>query len=202
MSDSHENLAAQKRRLRTEILSLRNNQPDKETVSRTILDHLFSLAEYRTARTVLFYVDVRSEVRTRWALPLVLEAGKTLVVPYCAGRELELFRLTHADELLPGRFGILEPDPALRDIPHRRVAPEELDLLIVPGVAFDRRGGRLGHGHGFYDRLLGKIRPQVPKIGLAFASQIVPAVPTETHDVYLDCVVTENAVFANGISSR
>jgi 5-formyltetrahydrofolate cyclo-ligase len=192
----------QKRCLRTEVLARRAAQPDKETVSREIVERLFSLPEYQSAETVLFYVDVRSEVRTRWVFPEVLNSGKCVVVPFCVESELEIFRLWDLKELIAGRFGILEPDPSLRNLPDRRVVPEELDLLIVPGVAFDRLGGRLGHGHGFYDRLLRGVRPQVPKIGLAFECQIVTAVPMEPHDVRLDVVVTEKAVSPSRISKR
>lgn len=198
----HQSSSEQKHQLRTEALSRRAAQADKETVSRQILERLFSLPEYQAAETVLFYVDVRGEARTRWVLPDVLSSGKCLVVPYCVGTELELFRLRDLSELTAGRFGILEPDPVLRDLSDRRVAPEELDLLIVPGVAFDRRGGRLGHGFGYYDRLLARTRLRVLKIGLAFECQIVPLVPMEPHDVPLDAVITENGISSSRISSR
>ena len=79
---------------------------------------------------------------------------KRVVVPYCVGRRLELFRLTDMDELAEGTFTILEPRPELRERPERRVDVAEVDLVVVPGVAFDARGGRLGHGQGYYDRLL------------------------------------------------
>lgn len=194
--------SSQKRQLRAEVLSRREAQPDKDAVSRRIIERLVSLPVYQTANTVLFYVDVRSEVRTRWVFPEILAAGKTLVVPYCVGAELELFRLSDLSELVPGRFGILEPDPNLRSRPDRRVLPEAVDLLIVPGVAFDKSGGRMGHGFGFYDRLLTSACSDVPKIGLAFECQIVPQVPMEPHDVALDAVVTESAVYPGGISAR
>jgi 5-formyltetrahydrofolate cyclo-ligase len=192
----------QKRQLRAEALSRREAQPDKDAVSRQIVERLVSLPLYQSASAVLFYVDVRSEVRTRWFFPEVLKAGKQLIVPYCVGAELELFWLWDLNELVPGRFGILEPDPKLRHRPDRRVLPDQLDLLIVPGVAFDRLGGRVGHGFGFYDRLLKSVRPDTPKFGLAFECQIVTEVPMEPHDVALDGVVTESAVYASRISAR
>jgi 5-formyltetrahydrofolate cyclo-ligase len=201
MRDSS-SLSDQKRLLRAEALSRREAQPDKDAVSRRIIERLVSLPVYQSASAVLFYVDVRSEVRTRWFFPEVLKAGKGLIVPYCVGAELELFRLSDLSELVPGRFGILEPDPILRSFPDRRVLAGELDLLIVPGVAFDRGGGRMGHGFGFYDRLLKSVRPDTPKFGLAFECQIVTEVPMEPHDVALDGVVTESAVYASRISAR
>jgi 5-formyltetrahydrofolate cyclo-ligase len=202
MSQANPNPSNPKRLLRTEALSLREAQPDKDDVSRRIVERLVSLPIYQSARVVLFYVDVRSEVRTQWFFPEVLKAGKRLIVPYCIGAELALFRLCDLGELVPGRFGILEPDPNLRTLPDRRVLPDELNLLVVPGVAFDSRGGRMGHGFGFYDRLLASVCSDVPKIGLAFECQIVPEVPMEPHDVALDAVVTESAVYSSGISAR
>lgn len=202
MKSKSSTTSEQKSLLRAEVLARRAAQGEKEALSRRIVQRLFSLPAYQSAQTVLFYVDVRSEVRTRWAFPEVLAADKDLVVPYCVGSELELFRLRGLEELRPGRFGILEPEPRLRDRPERKVLPGELDLLIVPGVAFDRTGGRLGHGMGFYDRLLSRIRPEAAKIGLAFECQIVPAVPTEPHDVPLDTIITEVTDSRNGISPR
>ena len=190
----------QKRRLRAEVLAKRKAQPEKDAISRRIIERLFSLPVYQSAKTVLLYADVRSEVRTRWVFPEVLETGKDLIVPYCVGPELELFRLMDPAELVPGRFGIPEPEPALRDSADRKVAPEQLELLIVPGLAFDHGCERLGHGFGFYDRLLRNTRPGVLKIGIAFECQIVPQVPTEPHDVPLDAVVTEKATYRSGIS--
>lgn len=199
MSEPDPHLSEQKHLLRGEALSRRNTLLDKDALSRRVIERLVSLPEYQSAGMVLFYVDVRSEVRTRWFFPEVLQAGKRLVVPYCDGAELKLFRLLDLSELVSGRFGILEPEPKLRDHPDRGVVPDELDLLLVPGVAFDRTGGRLGHGFGFYDRLLKSAGPGIPKIGLAFACQIVPKVPMEPHDVALDAIVTEIAAYSNRI---
>ncbi len=188
----------QKARLRGEVLSQREAQTDKDALSRRILERVFSLPSYQAAGTVLFYVDVRNEVQTGWVLSEVLAADKRLVVPFCVDRELELFWLQDLKELAKGRFGILEPKPELRTLPDRRISPEELDFLVVPGVAFDRHGGRMGHGFGFYDHLLSQIPPGVPKIGLGFECQMLPRVPTEPHDVPLDTIVTEAAVYSSG----
>lgn len=193
-------LLEQKRQLRTEVLARRSAQTDKDTLSRLILERLYALPAFQVAETVLFYVDVRSEVRTRQGLSQVLDSGKQLVVPYCVERELELFCLQDLKELSSGKFGILEPELELRKRRDRQVLPEELDFLVVPGVAFDRAANRLGHGHGYYDRLLSQIRTGVPKLGLAFECQLVSHVPTEAHDVPLDGVVTEKAIYPVGMT--
>ena len=158
---------------------------------------LMALPEYQHAETVMFYVDVRSEVRTRSALEAALDSGKRIVVPYCAGDDLGLFHLEAMDELEIRTFGILEPCDRLRALPEKKVNATELDLILVPGVAFDRRGGRLGHGRGYYDRLLRDARLDTPLVALAFECQLFPEIPTEEHDVFMDKVITENEICDN-----
>jgi 5-formyltetrahydrofolate cyclo-ligase len=145
---------------------------------------------------VLYYVDVRSEVRTRDYLATALRHDKRIVVPYCVEGELELFHLTGMDELAVGMYRILEPKPELRALPEKCVGVEELDLIVVPGVAFDRAGGRMGHGKGYYDKLLEHARPDTPLVALAFECQLFPQIPMDAHDVSMDKVITEAAVYA------
>jgi 5-formyltetrahydrofolate cyclo-ligase len=154
-----------------------------------------ALPEYAAARTVMFYVDVRSEVRTRHSLPDALRGGKRVVVPYCVNNELELFWLEDMDELNIGAYRILEPRPDLRGLPEKQVAPAELDLVMVPGVAFDRRGGRMGHGFGYYDKLLQHARDDAPLVALAFECQLFAEIPTQAHDIFMDRIITELAVY-------
>jgi 5-formyltetrahydrofolate cyclo-ligase len=184
-----------KQRLREQAHAARNAQPDKDALSLTIVETFVGLPEYAAARTVLHYVDVRSEVRTRLSLPAALARGKRIVVPYCATGELGLFRLESLAELAVGTYGIQEPRADLRDLPGKRVRPEEMDLLMVPGVAFDRQGARLGHGLGYYDRLLRQARPDATLVGLAFECQLFEHVPTQPHDIFMDKVITEKAVY-------
>jgi 5-formyltetrahydrofolate cyclo-ligase len=184
-----------KARIREQAHANRNQQADKDALSQRICETFMALPEYAAARTVLFYLDVRSEVRTRHTLPAALQTGKRIVVPYCVKDELELFLLTSPDELAVGMYKILEPRPELRVLPEKRVAPAELDLIMVPGVAFDRRGARMGHGFGYYDRLLQHARPDAPLVALAFECQLFPEVPTQPHDVFMDKIITEQAVY-------
>lgn len=190
---------ALKQRIRKEALAARRALTDRESRSRLILANVLALPEVDAAETILIYVDCRSEVQTRTAIPELFSLGKTLVVPWCRDDEhLGLFHLRSLADLKPGRFGI--PEPGLEDLadPRRHVAPSQLDLLLLPGVAFDRRGGRLGHGRGYFDRLLAETRLDAFKVGLAFECQLVPQVPIDSHDVRLDAIVTEDRVCRTG----
>jgi 5-formyltetrahydrofolate cyclo-ligase len=124
-----------------------------------------------------------------------LAEGKTVVVPYMDSARIHLFRLESLDELAPGQFGILEPRRELRNAPGKSVDPARIELVVVPGVGFDRQGGRVGHGRGYYDELLKRIRPEVPRIGLAYECQLFDAVPMLPHDVPMNRVITEQAVY-------
>jgi 5-formyltetrahydrofolate cyclo-ligase len=89
----------------------------------------------------------------------------------------------------------LEPKAELREVASKRLQPQDLDLIMVPGVAFDRNGGRTGHGKGYYDKLLEHARLDAPLIALAFECQLFPEIPCESHDIYMDKVVTQSDVY-------
>ena len=184
-----------KQQIREQAHANRNAQEHKDEISREIVARCMALPEYQRAKTVLFYLDVRSEVRTRNDLANALASGKKIVVPYCVDGELELFHLEHNDELSVGMYRILEPKPELRTVAAKRVDVEEIDLIIVPGVAFDRRGGRTGHGKGYYDKMLEHARPDTPLVALAFECQLFDEIPMQDHDVFMDKVITEKAAY-------
>jgi 5-formyltetrahydrofolate cyclo-ligase len=184
-----------KKKLREQAHANRNAQPEKEELSRLILERFVGLPEYSAAKVVMYYVDVRSEVRTRHYLPEALKHDKKIIVPYCVDGELELFHLTSMDELAVGMYKILEPKVELRSLPERRFLPKQLDLVMVPGVAFDRTGARMGHGFGYYDKLLQHARPDAPLVALAFECQLFPEIPTQEHDIFMDRIITEKAVY-------
>jgi 5-formyltetrahydrofolate cyclo-ligase len=192
---TEQELADQKTAIRTAAHAARKAQPDKEAVSARITDRVMEMPQYRDAHCVMWYVDVRDEVRTRHALPEALTQGKKVVVPYCVDGELELFWLESMDELELGMYRILEPRAELRSVQEKNVLPQELDFVMVPGVAFDREGGRTGHGKGYYDKLLQHARPDAPLVALAFECQLFPEIPMQPHDIFMDAVVTEEAVY-------
>ncbi len=188
-------VAELKKSIREQSHANRNALAEKDDLSKLILARVMALPEYHAAKTVMFYVDVRSEVRTRQALPLALESGKRIIIPYCVDGELELFHLESMEELELGMYRILEPKAELRSVAVKKIEVEELDLILVPGVAFDRRGGRTGHGKGYYDKLLEHRRANTPLVALAFECQMFPEIPMDDHDIYMDKVVTEEAVY-------
>ena len=182
--------------IRRQAHANRNAQENKDELSRRIVGAFMSLPEYATAETVMFYIDVRSEVRTRHDLELALQSRKTIVVPWCnADGELELFRLDAMGELEIGMYKILEPRAELRDLPEKRVNVESLDLIMVPGVGFDRRGARTGHGKGYYDKLLQHARRDTPLVALAFECQLFEEIPVADHDIFMDKLITEDHVY-------
>lgn len=182
--------------LRKRAHSNRNAQENKDELSRRIVGAFMSLPEYAVAETVMFYIDVRSEVRTRHDLALALKSGKEIVVPWCNSEgELELFHLTSMEELELGMYRILEPKSELRGIPEKQIGVESLDLIMVPGVGFDTRGARMGHGKGYYDKLLQHARRDTPLIALAFECQLFDEIPVADHDIFMDKVITEDHVY-------
>src|SRR5262245_50134952 len=199
--DDLDALLERKAALRRQAYDARNAQADKDQVSDTILDRFLSLPEYVAAATVMWYIDARSEVRTRRRLAEALTGGKRVVVPYCTQDEygankLGLWSLVSMDELVIGKWKILEPPRERWGEAGKEANPEELDLVMVPGVAFSRDGARMGNGQGYYDRLMGQVRSDSALVALAYECQIFPELPVGPHDVSMDTIVTERAVYS------
>ena len=196
MAELPDDPQARKAAIREQARKSRIAQKNKDDVSRAICAAFMALPTYRAAKTVMWYVDAGSEVRTRHTLPEALTHGKRVVVPWCVveTNQLELFHLENMSELIEGAYKILEPKDELRHLLTKRVQPEELDLVMVPGTAFDPRGGRMGQGKGYYDRLLARARPNAPLVALAFDCQIFDEIPVAAHDVFMDLVLTESRV--------
>lgn len=183
-----------KRDLRKQLRKRRSDQSEKETVSRQLFERLQNAVEYRIADTILFYVDVRDEVRTQTAIYTALVNSRRVVVPFCDDGRLQLVELQSLDELTAGAYDILEPNDSLKKNADRRVTPSQVDLALIPGLGFDRHGGRIGHGKGYYDRLIPELTENCCRIGIAFDCQIVENVPTSVHDQFMNLVVTESEV--------
>ncbi len=189
--------SAEKRALRERLIAVRAGLPPaaREAASRAIAERLANLPAWRSARTVALHAPLGAEVDTAEIVRLAEGAGKRIAWPRIAspGPALE-FVLCAAGELVPGPARALEPPRAAPPLPL-----DAIDLFVVPGVAFDARGGRLGRGRGHYDATLGLLRPGAARVGLAFDEQVVDQVPTEPHDVPLNAVVTGSRVLGPGV---
>ncbi|MBM7866143.1 5-formyltetrahydrofolate cyclo-ligase [Heliobacterium gestii] len=162
-----------------------------EGKSRFIVDRLLAMPAYAAASTVMIYVDFRQEVLTGEILSQSLRLGKTVAVPICqpATRHLIAGRIDrYPDDLRRGTWGIMEP------VSMKPVPPAAIDLVVIPGVAFDRLGNRLGYGAGYYDRFLPSLRADAQKIALAFDLQIVKEIHPDDHDIPMDQIITESQV--------
>ena len=188
-----EQLAAAKRALRREAAIARDAVSGWKAAAMAACGHLGALPAYRKAAVVLWYASMPSELATAPGIEAALAEGKRVAVPWCDGDDLGLWRVESRSELVPGTWGIPEPPAARRGDPERRTAPEELELVVVPGLAFDRRGRRLGHGKGYYDRLLA--RTPAARVGLCYATQVFPEVPAGPRDAVMDWLVTEEGAF-------
>ena len=188
--------AERKAAIRKIAFANRRNQENKDELSRDIMRSFMELPEYADAQTIMFYVDVRAEVRTRFDLPVALKQGKRVVVPWCNDEgELELFHLESMDELEIGMYKILEPAVHLRNVDIKRIEVTELDLIMVPGVGFDARGGRTGMGKGYYDKCLEHARPDAAIVAVCFECQMFDEIPVQSHDIYMDRVITEATTY-------
>jgi len=158
--------------------------------SARLCEAIMTSAVWRNARTaVVFAAQAREpDVEMLWAHA----ADRIIGYPRVEGERLGLYAVASPFELRSGRWGLREP----AGDPSRAVAPDAVDLILVPGIAFTRAGARLGRGGGYYDRLLGGLPPSVCKIGVCFDAQILPVLPVESHDRHVDFVATESGMFS------
>ena len=184
----------EKTRLRREAGARRDAMDGGAEASREVVARIASLPEYEAARVISAFVGVGSEVDTLPLIVRALEGGRAVAVPWVSGRDLRLFDLRDPAELAPAPFGLLEPARDLRQEPSRLIDPPTVDLFVVPGLAFDRAGGRVGHGRGYYDGLLARARPSAVFVAAAFECQLFDVVPMEERDVRLHAIATERAL--------
>lgn len=179
-----------KQRLRREMLAKRRSLSAEEIKkgSEAIAAYFCAWPKYRAAQIVMFYLPMADEPQTAALIEDAWRAGKKVAVPLMGEvyGVMEAAVLDGWDGLVTGRLGLKMPDPAKT----RRLDPADIGLIVVPGVAFDAAGHRLGMGAGYYDRFL----PQAASaclMGLAWSAQIVPEVPAEEHDVRMEYLLTE-----------
>lgn len=190
-----EDIKQRKREIRRQTLELRNklSEKDRTEKSASILERLFSFANFLEAKVVLFYVATKTEVATKEMIRKSLAHEKIVTVPWTDSKNRRLIPFKIEDfeqDLLPGYKGILEPDPSTS----KEIPVDQIDLAIIPGIAFDSRGGRIGQGGGYYDRLIPTLNITTRKVALAFECQLVQQVPMEPSDKYVDIIITEERI--------
>jgi 5-formyltetrahydrofolate cyclo-ligase len=182
-------LTNRKQTIRTDMLQRRDQltPEDVAACSAAIRRRLFDAPAYAEAACLSCYVSMGNEVDTHAIVRQAIAAGKRVAVPLCRkGRKLVHRQIATLGDLTPSQFGLLEPtDPSLSE-----VDPSAFDLILVPGLAFDRSGNRIGFGAGYYDGFLSQTA--APKVALAYDFQLIDRVPVEPHDVPLNAVVTES----------
>lgn len=177
-------VTAQKKAVRKQMKELRESTSESQAAeSESIARHIMQLPQWQNADTVLLYHSIKGEVDTSL---LLAQSGKRLVLPVIVGEDLVLKEYSE-DRLTAGYKGIMEPS---EDCP--TVDPSEIQLALIPGVAFDAGYHRLGRGKGFYDRLLPLL--DCPVIGMGFSWQVIDTVPVESHDIVLSGVVTPDGL--------
>lgn len=196
---------ASKKSIRKEVLRRRNliDEETKRYKDRKIKELLTGLPEFIQSHTILLYASFRSEVDTTVLIEYCFAAGKVAVLPKVAkvakedsiNSRLRLYEIRDIKELSSGYYGIPEPD-----VPEDRgMRAEDMDLIVVPGVAFGEDCSRLGYGKGFYDKLLSGVRRQKTEdrsliIAIAYEEQVVKSIPSESHDIKMDKIITDKRI--------
>ena len=184
-----------KQEIRTEIAKVLNEMPAETRARKTrvIEDRLFEFANFLEASTALLYMNTENEVATRNIIKRTFEYHKTVVLPIynMARRAMSLMKVDNLEnQLKQGTRGVPEPDPGRC----KKVPIDYIDIAIVPGIAFDEKGARIGTGTGFYDRLIPNLPITTRKVALAFEEQLIQQVPMEHHDKHIDIIITDQRI--------
>jgi 5-formyltetrahydrofolate cyclo-ligase len=169
------------------MLRKRNLQSIQERLRRSMLvqEQIIKSKEFEHAKVIGAYFAFGSEVNTDLIIEQARPLGKTIALPRVEGDEISFYKVSSQEFLVKGRFGIMEP------LPYDRL--DNIDLIMVPGIAFDKKGYRLGYGKGYYDRYLSNRKSRL-SIGLAYSTQLISSLPHENHDEKLDAIATEDKI--------
>jgi len=183
-----------KSRIRQDVLTKRDSlDPDiRKAKDDRIKERLFSLPEFQQAPILFLFASFRSEVSTFTQIAEALTLGKRVILPSVdsMNKELRLYEIKELSELSAGYMGI--PEPAVTEDRERDI--NDVTLVIMPGAAFDPKGNRLGYGGGYYDRLLSRLRRNIPLVALAYEEQLLDSLPSVPHDIRVHMIVTDQRV--------
>ncbi len=180
-----------KKKLRYSILEKRDklSQENRKYKDSKIFDKLQRLKEYQEAKNIFSFISFGSEVDTYGIIRAALDSGKTVVVPWInkKTKSMEAKIIYSLEDMIPGHYGILEPKEEAQVMDAK-----DIDFIIMPGVAFDINGGRIGYGGGYYDKYLGSLDRYIPKVALCYDLQLLQEpLPLEPFDIKIDGVITE-----------
>jgi len=175
-----------KKEIRKNFLKKREqaSKDDKDSKSNEILSQLLDLKEFKEAKRIKCYVSKDPEVDTHKLIIHVLKSKGSIIVPFVQGC-MKCSEIKEFSQLTKGKYDILEPK-------QKTESKQEPDLIIIPGIAFDRKGNRIGFGQGYYDKFLSKTKAK--KIALAYDFQIIKNIPIESHDISMDMIITNKEV--------
>lgn len=179
-----------KNNIRAAVISMRDglDADIRADYDRKIFNRLIDSSLYHDAGVIFTYVSFNSEVDTRKLIEHSLKCGKKICVPRINrdSKAMEVYYISAMEDLAPGYFGILEPNEGCA-----RAKSRDMDLVIMPGLAFDRRGNRIGYGRGFYDRYLLAEGVSAKKIALAYHFQVMDRILSWDYDVRVDGIITD-----------
>lgn len=190
MNKSKETIKSNKKNIRKSIIAKRDLKKEENSLNDSkIFNNLISLNSYKRAKKVFVYIGFGSEINTKSLIEIMLKEGKEVFVPKVLEEEMIALKITSLNNLIESKFKILEPVGEKSDIDGK-----EFDLIIMPGVAFDRSGNRIGYGKGYYDKYLKDVKSDIKKIALAYELQLIEEIETEEHDLKVDSIITENEI--------
>lgn len=184
------NLTEKKDSIRSYVAKKRYALSDDEIKQKSLLisKNLFSLESFKLAKRIALYSPILNEVRTDQVFLKSIEMEKEVYFPRVNGSSLDFYRIHNLKQLKPGKFGVLEPEANLF-----KVDQEEIDLFIIPGLAFDNSGNRLGYGKGYFDRALINI-PEQNRAGFSYSFQILDSIPANKNDQKVGIIITERGI--------
>jgi len=188
--DPETDLVTRKATVRRLVLANRSrvSPANRTAAGAAVAGRVAALPEIAKARVVMGFASFGTELPADPVMAWALSSGRRLLVPFVDGSALRAAEVASLEDLAPGYRGIREP------LRRTAVDPAEADVVLVPGVAFDLAGRRLGYGGGFYDSFLAEIDPLVTRVGLCFDLQVVEEVPAGDHDARVGAIVTERRV--------
>lgn len=161
---------------------------EKEKLDEIVFQKVIDSREYKDAKVIFLFVSYKDEVDTHRIIGQALQDEKIVCVPKTISMKegMNAIQIKDFQDLVEGNYGILEPRN------HEFIIKENIiDVSFIPGLAFDKKGGRVGYGGGFYDRFLRKTRSNSKKVGIGYSFQILDEVPMEKHDIFIDRIITD-----------